>query len=137
MNAALFIAVSGVTIGILGVLHLVYTFSGAKLHPRSDALKEMMMATSPMISRETTMWRAWIGFNASHSFGAILFGCIFGYLAIQHSEFLMHSAFLLVVGFCLLVGYALLAKFYWFSVPFRGILLALAFYCVGITLHFI
>ena len=27
-----------------------------------------------MITPQTTLWRAWIGFNASHSLAAILFG---------------------------------------------------------------
>jgi hypothetical protein len=31
------------------------------------------------------MWKAWIGFNASHAYGAIFFGLIYGYLALEHS----------------------------------------------------
>jgi hypothetical protein len=49
----------------LGLLHLFYTFRGRKLHPRDDALKERMKEVSPFITRETTMWKTWIGFNAS------------------------------------------------------------------------
>ena len=29
------------------------------------------------------MWRAWVGFNATHGFGLILFGALYGYLAIR------------------------------------------------------
>jgi hypothetical protein len=32
------------------------------------------------------MWKAWVGFNASHSYGAILFGLVYGYLASMSSE---------------------------------------------------
>ncbi|MDO8289092.1 MAG: hypothetical protein Q7T44_07720 [Parvibaculum sp.] len=134
--ASIFVAASAIVIACLGLVHLLFTFSGAKLHPRDLSLKDAMMASSPVISRETTMWRAWIGFNASHSFGAMLFGIIYGYLAILHGEFLMQSTFLLAVGFCLLSGYALLGKVYWFSVPFRSILLALFLYGIGLGLHF-
>ena len=35
-------------------------------------------------TKETTMWRCWVGFNASHSMGLILFGLAFGYLALAH-----------------------------------------------------
>lgn len=81
------------------------------------------------------MWRAWIGFNASHSFGIILFGAVYGYLASCHSVFLFHSWFLLALGFALLLGYAVLAKLYWFRAPFRGVLLAAVLYLLGIVLN--
>jgi hypothetical protein len=86
-----------------------------------------------VITRETTMWKAWIGFNASHSYGAILFGAVYGYLALVHSAFLFQSRFLLLLGLLLLAGYVFLGKRYWFSVPFRGIVLASALYGVGLV----
>lgn len=112
----------------LGLLHLLYTFRGRKLHPRDDALKERMKEVSPFITRETTMWKTWIGFNASHSCSAILFGLIYGYFALGHSVFLFQSPFLLVVGALFLAGYVFLGKAYWFSIPFRGIVLSTALY---------
>ncbi len=78
------------------------------------------------------MWKAWVGFNASHSFGAILFGLVYGYLALLHPAFLFKSAFLLVVGLGLLGGYAFLGARYRFSVPFRGILLSLILYAFAL-----
>src|SRR5215470_15355719 len=119
-----FIAASAAVILVLGLVHLLYTFRGTRLHPRDPDLTAKMMAVSPFISRETTMWRAWVGFNASHSFCLILVGALYGYLAICHSAFLFHSWFLLALGFVLLLGYAVLAKLYWFNAPFRGIVLA-------------
>jgi hypothetical protein len=45
-----------------------------------------------------------VGFNASHSMGLILFGLVFGYLALAHRQLLFQSPFLLVVGWhCLVV----------------------------------
>ncbi len=38
------------------------------------------------------------------------------------------SPFLLAVGLALLCGYTFLGKRYWFKIPFRGILIALALY---------
>ncbi len=78
------------------------------------------------------MWKAWVGFNASHSFGAILFGTAYGYLSIAHEGFLFESQFLLSLGLLFLLGYAFLGKLYWFSVPFRGIVLATVFYVVAL-----
>ncbi len=117
----------------LGLLHLLYTFRGRKLHPRDDALRERMQEVSPVISRETTMWRTWIGFNASHSCSAILFGLVYGYFAIAHREFLFQSPFLLTVGALFLVGYSFLAKAYWFSIPFRGVVLSAALYLAALV----
>jgi hypothetical protein len=91
-----------------------------------------MSAVSPVITRQTTMWKAWVGFNASHSFGAILFGLVYGYLALLHPAFLFDSAFLLIVGLAVLGGYAFLGARYWFSVPFRAILLSLALYAFAL-----
>jgi hypothetical protein len=134
MQASMLIAASAAVVLLLGLVHLLYTFRGSKLHPRDPELKAGMMMVSPVISRETTVWRAWVGFNASHSCGAILFGAVYGYLAVLHSAFLFQSWFLLALGLLVLVGYAVLAKLYWFSVPFRGIVLAAILYCSGLLL---
>jgi len=130
-----FIAASASIILVLGLVHLLYTFRGTILHPRDLNLTVKMMAVSPVISRETTMWRAWVGFNASHSFCLIFFGAVYGYLAIRHNAFLFSSWFLLALGFVLLLSYALLAKLYWFNAPFRGVVLAAVLYVLGIVLN--
>jgi hypothetical protein len=92
-----------------------------------------MKGTSPVITRQTTMWKAWIGFNASHSFGALLFGTVYGYLAIGPRGLSFQSPFLLLVGLALLSGYVFLGKVYWFSVPFRGIVLSTFFYLAALA----
>ena len=119
---------SAAVIFLLGALHLTYTFSGSKLHPRDAELRARLEQVSPVISRQTTMWKVWVGCNASHSYGLLLFGAVYGYLALLHSGFLFQSWFLLVLGLLFLVGFAVLGKRYWFRVPFRAILLATAFY---------
>ena len=61
--------VSASIILTLGVLHLVYTFWGPKLKPRDPALQVSMSQVSPVITKETTMWRAWVGVNAQSQHG--------------------------------------------------------------------
>jgi hypothetical protein len=114
---------------------LLYTFRGPMLHPRDPDLTARMMTVSPVISRETTMWQVWVGINATHSFGLILFGALYGYLAVRHSGFLFHSWFLLALGFALLLGYAVIAKLYFFTAPFRGITTAAVLYLLGIVVN--
>ncbi len=135
MKSSVFIAGSAAIIFFLGLSHLLYTFRGPQLHPRDPELTAKMMTVPLVISRETTMWRAWIGFNATHSFFLILFGAVYGYLAIRHSEFLLHSWFLLALGFALLLSCAVVSKIYFFSLPFRGVALATVLYLLGIAFN--
>ncbi|MCI0417636.1 MAG: hypothetical protein L0312_00185 [Acidobacteria bacterium] len=128
---ALMILSAGVILA-LGIIHLVYTFWGPKLTPRDPALQASMSQVSPVITKQTTMWRAWVGFNASHSMGAILFGLMFGFLALAHAQVLFRSNFLLAVGLAFLGGYFALGKIYWFSVPFAGISVSLVCYVASI-----
>src|SRR6266487_3798173 len=102
VGKSLMIASAGILL-VLGLIHLAYTFWGPQLTPRDPGLQATMSQISPVLTRETTMWKAWVGFNASHSMGAILFGLVYGYLAIAHSSLLFHSPFLLLVGLLLLV----------------------------------
>ena len=95
---------------LLGVIHLVYTFYGKKLTPRDPALQAAMRQVSPVLTRATTMWKTWVGFNASHSMGAMLFGLIYGYLALAHEALLFRSPYLLAVGLAMLGGWVVLGK---------------------------
>jgi hypothetical protein len=133
MTSQALITASAAIILALGLLHLLYTFRGQKLHPREPALETQMKLVSPVITRQTTMWNAWVGFNASHSCGAIFFGSVYGYLALTNSEFLFESRFLCVLGLLFLGGYVVLGKLYWFSVPFRGIVIATVCYTAGLV----
>ena len=132
--ASSLVVMSAAIILLPGLIHLVYTFRGSKLHPRDIALEARMKEVALVLTRETTMWRAWVGFNASHSYGAILFGLVYGYLAVARSSLLFQSPFLLLVGLLLLAGYAVLGKVYWFSVPFRGIVLSSALYVAALVI---
>jgi hypothetical protein len=117
----------------LGIVHLVYTFRGPKLTPRDPSVQQRMQQVSPVLTSETTMWKAWIGFNASHSLALILFGLIYGYLALSNSKFLFGSPILLVIGFGMLFGLLTLARLYWFSAPFWGVCLSLLCYIGSIA----
>ncbi len=116
----------------MGTGHLVYTFRGAKLLPRDPQAIDAMKASTLGITKDTTVWKAWIGFNASHSMGAMLFGLVFGYLAVVHPAILFGSLFLQGLGAAMLLGFLALGWVYWFSVPFAGIAVSLALYAAGL-----
>jgi hypothetical protein len=119
---------SALVIALLGSIHLLYTFHGNKLYPRDTHLERQMQVVSPVLTNQTTMWNAWIGFNASHSYGAIFFGLVYGYLALEHAELLFRSHFLMLAGIALLTGYLVLAKKFWFAIPLVGIGLSTVLY---------
>lgn len=133
---ALLIALSAAILLLLGSAHLLFTFRGNKFDPRNAELKAGMMAVSPVISQQMTMWQAWIGFNYSHSFGAMLFGLVYGYLALLHPVFLFQSWFLLALGLLLLLACVIVGRIYWFSTPLRGILLSAVLYGLGLAANF-
>lgn len=132
--AAALMAASAAILLVLGLVHLYYTYRGRKLHPRDAALLARMQEVPLGITRETTMWKTWIGFNTTHSIGLMLFGVVYGYLALMRAEVVFGSAFLMGVGAVVLVAYAVVARTYFFSVPFRGAVVALVLYVAAIVL---
>jgi hypothetical protein len=118
----------------LGAIHLICTFYGPQLTPRDPALQISMSQVSPVISKETTMWRCWVGFNATHSMALLLFGLVFGFLALAHGEVLFRSPFLLVVGLAMLAGLVVLCKLFFFRVPLIGVSIALVCYVASVAI---
>jgi hypothetical protein len=127
------VAASAAIVLLLGLAHLLFTFHGPKLWPRDPALRTRMEEVSPVITRQTTMWKAWIGFNASHSIALILFGAVYGYLALAQGELLFHSVFLLSLGLLVLLGYVFLARQYFFRTPLRSVIVATVLYAVALV----
>lgn len=127
---ALIIA-SAILVFALGTLHLVYTFFSRKFHPYDPALTEHMQQVTLRITRETTLWRAWVGFNASHSLGAMLFGLVYGELAWTHAALLFGDPLLLGSGAAFLAALLVLARRYWFRIPLFAIAIALVLYLTG------
>lgn len=128
VKAPMLMVASALVVGLLGAIHLLYTFRGNKLFPRDTHLERQMALVSPVLTRQTTMWKAWVGFNASHGLGAVFFSLVYGYLALRHADLLFGSTYLLALGFALLSGYLYLAWNYWFSVPLVGIGLSTVLY---------
>jgi len=121
-------------IGLLGLVHLVLTFWGPKHLPRDRSLIDAMANTAPEITSQTTIWRMWMGFNASHSMGLMLFGLSYSYLALAHSELLFQSIYLQVLGLAMLAGYVVLARRFYFSAPLVGASVSLVLFTVSIAM---
>jgi len=115
----------------LGTLHLYYTFFSNKFMARNREVVMEMKNTSPVLTNETSMWKAWIGFNASHSAGAMFIGLINIVLAVQYFSLLQHSTLIPILDITTVLFYCWLAKKYWFRIPFTGILVSTGCFVVA------
>jgi hypothetical protein len=129
----LWIAGSSVFI-ILAGIHLLYTFFTNKFSVRDKETEEMMKRNFPVLTKKTTMWKAWIGFNASHSIGSIFFGVINLYFAIRQFELLKGSAGLLSIMLMVCLFYLFLGFKYWFVIPRTGILISFICFVTAVIL---
>ena len=136
MPANALIGISAGIVFLLGLGHLLLAYFSRAFSPRDALLETRLKEVAPFITSQTTMWRAQVGFHASHSLGAIVFGLIYGYLAWAHFDFLMQSPFLLVLGALVLFCYWVLAKLYWFILPLAGVALAFACYIAGLLVTY-
>lgn len=127
------IASSAIILGVLGGLHLWYTFRGTRLHPREQGVQTAMEQSGLELTRQTTVWRAWTGFNASHSLGLVFFALVYLWLALSAPGVLFGSWFLRLLGLGALAAYAVLSKLYFFRVPYRSVVLATALYTAGLV----
>ncbi len=121
---------------LLGSAHLFFTFFTDKFLAKNPEAVVAMQGTHPLLTRKTTMWKAWVGFNGSHSLGAIFLGIINIILATQYFHILEKSGSLLSLTFLTSLFYLFLAKKYWFNVPLNGIVLATCCFGVAIVLIF-
>lgn len=128
MVATVLMVTSAAISFVIGALHLIYTFYGPKLTPRDPALQARMRDSFPVITKETTMWRCWLGFNATHSMCLMLFGLIYGFLVVFHGDLFFSSPYLLAVGLLVVLGFFLLSKAYFFRIPLIATGVSLACY---------
>ncbi|HMC22552.1 MAG TPA: hypothetical protein VKL19_11925 [Thermoanaerobaculia bacterium] len=117
-----FLIAGGVIFCLLGLLHAIFTLGDIarprRLAPSDPELVARMRSSGLRLSRDrTNMWDAWLGFNLSHSLGAILFGVVC--INVTSKSWL---AFLAMVS----VIYLVLAIRFWFNLPAIAIATATA-----------
>lgn len=121
---------------ILGSIHLFYTFFTGKFTPRNSVAEQEMKNTSPVLTRQTTVWNAWVGFNASHSLGAIFLGLVNILLITQYFSVAHDSLMLQIINLSTILFYLFLAKRYWFKTPLIGIIISsICFMITTILFH--
>ena len=112
--------------GVLGTIHLMYTFFTNKFEAYDSSVTDAMKGTSLILTKETSIWNAWIGFNASHSLGVMLVAAVYIPLTVSHFEVIQQSIWFSCLPVLIGLSYLVLAKKYWFKIPFMGILVSTA-----------
>lgn len=121
---AMLIAAGASILGLMGAIHFVYTLYSDKFEAFDSKVTEAMKLTSPVISRDTSVWQAWIGFNLSHSLGALLLAAFYIPLSLFHFELIETSRWFSMLPLLIAMSYLSLAVKYWFKVPALGIAMA-------------
>lgn len=131
--SVLVIAGAGVLL-LLGLAHAIYTLqsspAGGPMAPTDGDVRAAMavpgaLGLAPNV--ETTLWRAWVGFNLSHALGIVAVSLTIAIPAlVDFGAALDHTGWL-VLALALPPVYLLISVRYWFRGPTTGI-------CVGIVL---
>ncbi len=115
--------IGSIIIAVLGSMDLYYTFFTNKFSSRNEKMIEEMKSSSPILTKEITMWKAWISFNATHSSGIIFIGVINFYLAVNYFAVMQSDHFFFLFNIFTLGFYVWLGKKYWFKIPLTGALM--------------
>ena len=114
----------GVVFGVLGTLHAVYTLldvrNPRRLVPADPSVAQVMANSALRLSGGCTdMWRAWIGFNFSHSLGVLLVAGLAFWAGSRFNTLPVG----VIVPVLTLIGclYSVLALLYWFRIPAIGV----------------
>lgn len=130
MAVRVLFSIGGSIFAVLGSLHALYTFLDLsvprRIVPDDPAVIAAMARSNLRIARGgTSVWKAWVGFNFSHSLGLVLFGALCIAIGSRLSELALPSAALLalpVIG----ATYVILSVHYWFRIPTAGAAVATA-----------
>ena len=130
MMVGALLGIAGLIYVLLGSLHALYTFldmrNPRRIVPDDPLVITAMQASKIRLTRgESTMWQGWVGFNLSHSLGALMFAaaCFIVAALFRIFAFSPWALFALAAVSSL---YLLMAVQYWFRIPIVGTALATA-----------
>lgn len=136
--AQLLVAIGGSIFLLLGVGHGLLTLRDLKdpraFTPRDPELRKAMQQSSIAFHRTINLWKAWMGFNLSHSLGLVLFGGGFLYVGLFAPGAFAASPLLQGCAVAVSAIYLVLSLLFWFSKPAIGSGLGLACFVLAILL---
>jgi hypothetical protein len=121
--SAILLILGGAVFGVLGVLHTIYTLldlrNPRRLVPADPSVAHAMAHSALRLSGgRTDMWRAWIGFNFSHSLGLLIVAALAVWAGSRPNTLPVGIVPALTLIGC---AYLVLCLLYWFRTPAIGI----------------
>lgn len=109
---------------VLGLAHVVATplVPGRPrgLSPADPRLAEEMTRTALRLTRRTDIWKAWVGFNLSHSLGLLLLGIVVLLVGRTEAVFQREGPTFAPLALVVAAVYLVLGLKYWFRTPIAG-----------------
>ena len=109
---------------LMGAQHAVLTLrdlgNPTAFTPPDPALRQAMQQSSIRLHRSINLWRAWLGFNLTHSLGLVMFGGAFLYLGIFAPVVFESSPALQAIAVLVSAIYLVLCLRFFFSTPAIG-----------------
>jgi len=130
---AILLILGGAVFVALGGMHALYTLldlrDPRRLVPVDPSVARAMANSALRLSGgRTDMWRAWIGFNFSHSLGVLLFGALAVWAGFRIKALPVGVMPALTLIGCL---YLVLALLYWFRSPAIGVAIGTSCFAVA------
>jgi hypothetical protein len=134
MSRSLFLAGSLPFI-LLGVAHALATPLAPDerkgLSPADRELADAMGRSALLLTRRTDVWNAWVGFNLSHSLGAVLFGVVVLLAGRSQRVFDAEAAVFVPLALVVSLAYLALGVRYWFRTPIAGVALSVLLFAAS------
>ncbi len=127
--AQLLLTAAGIIILLMGTGHLVLTLRDVwrptAFTPIDESVRLAMQGAQLRFNRRINLWESWLGFNLSHSFGAMMFGGALLFAAQAHLAAFLESNVLRTAAVLVPVVYLMVAIRFWFWGPMLGLSIVL------------
>lgn len=136
----IFVISGAAIITLLGLVHALYTLRSrpdtGPMTPTDPQVQEAMavpggLGLAPGLSMP--LWKAWVGFNLSHSVGVVVVGLYIGLPALFDMSSAVGDPLWVVPALGLPVLYLAISRAYWFRDPTAGISVASLLIAVGVV----
>jgi len=114
-----------VVLGIAHALATPLTVEESKgLSPRDLAFRQSMAEQTVLLTRRTNLWLTWVGFNLSHSLGAVLFGVVVLLVGRSPATFAANWPAFVPLAIVVSGAYLVIGLRYWFRTPIVGVIVS-------------
>ncbi|MET0556596.1 MAG: hypothetical protein ABW221_26395 [Vicinamibacteria bacterium] len=120
---------------VLGLLHAratpLSTADRKGLSPADPDLAEAMARAPVLLTKRVDVWQGWVGFNLSHSLGAVAFGAFVLAAGRSAESFAAQAAVCGPLAVAVSGAFLAIGLRYWFKIPIAGC--AVAFACFALS----